>query len=73
MSNLARMRDRQSAAPILPVDLLGVRFAALADPTRRAILAHLCMGEAPVNDLVAPFAMSLPAISRYLNDDRSRR
>ena len=41
-------------------------FAALADPTRRAILAKLCAGEATVGDLAAPFAMSLPAVSRHL-------
>src|SRR5216684_2795478 len=41
-------------------------FAALADPTRRAILARLVAGEATVNELAAPFAISLPAISRHL-------
>ena len=41
-------------------------FAALADPTRRAILARLALGEATVNQLAAPFAMSQPAISRHL-------
>ena len=41
-------------------------FAALADPTRRAILARLADGEATVNELAEPFAMSLPAISRHL-------
>lgn len=41
-------------------------FAALADPTRRAILARLALGEATVNELVAPFAVSQPAISRHL-------
>lgn len=41
-------------------------FAALADPTRRAILARLALGEATVNELAAPFAMSQPAISRHL-------
>jgi DNA-binding transcriptional ArsR family regulator len=41
-------------------------FAALADPTRRAILARLALGEATVNELAAPFAISLPAISRHL-------
>ena len=41
-------------------------FAALADPTRRAILARLAAGEASVTDLGAPFAMSLPAISKHL-------
>lgn len=41
-------------------------FAALADPTRRAILARLAAGEATVNELVAPFALSQPAISKHL-------
>ncbi|MGO4832137.1 ArsR/SmtB family transcription factor [Rhizobiaceae sp. 2RAB30] len=47
-------------------DPLSIQFAALADPTRRAILARLSEGETSVNDLAAPFAMSLPAISRHL-------
>jgi DNA-binding transcriptional ArsR family regulator len=41
-------------------------FSALADPTRRAILAHLAGGEATVTDLAAPFSMSLPAVSKHL-------
>ncbi|MFO1079687.1 MAG: metalloregulator ArsR/SmtB family transcription factor [Reyranellaceae bacterium] len=41
-------------------------FAALADPTRRAILARLALGEATVNELRAPFALSQPTISRHL-------
>ncbi|MBV8536889.1 MAG: helix-turn-helix transcriptional regulator [Alphaproteobacteria bacterium] len=41
-------------------------FAALADPTRRAIIARLVMGEATVNEVAAPFDVSLPAISRHL-------
>jgi DNA-binding transcriptional ArsR family regulator len=41
-------------------------FAALADPTRRAILARLAGGEATVNELVAPFALSQPTISKHL-------
>src|SRR5580700_875806 len=45
---------------------LSVTFAALADPTRRAILARLSSGETSVNDLAAPFDISLPAISRHL-------
>jgi DNA-binding transcriptional ArsR family regulator len=48
------------------VDSLDETFAALADPTRRAILARLATGEATVNDLAAPFEISLPAISRHL-------
>ena len=45
---------------------LDATFAALADPTRRAILARLARGEAVVGDLARPFAISLPAISRHL-------
>jgi DNA-binding transcriptional ArsR family regulator len=45
---------------------LDATFAALADPTRRAILARLATGEATVNELAAPFAMSQPAISKHL-------
>jgi len=45
---------------------LDVTFAALADPTRRAILARLAAGEASVSELAKPFAMSQPAISRHL-------
>ena len=41
-------------------------FSALADPTRRAILARLALGEASVNELVAPFQLSQPAISKHL-------
>jgi DNA-binding transcriptional ArsR family regulator len=41
-------------------------FAALADPTRRAILARLAVGEASVTELAEPFAMSLPAVSKHL-------
>jgi len=47
-------------------DPLSVTFAALADPTRRAILARLAVGEATVNELAQPFAMSLQAISKHL-------
>lgn len=45
---------------------LDATFAALADPTRRAILARLALGEASVNELAEPFAMSQPAISKHL-------
>jgi DNA-binding transcriptional ArsR family regulator len=45
---------------------LDATFAALADPTRRAILARLASGEASVTELCAPFAMSQPAISKHL-------
>ena len=48
------------------VDQLSITFAALADPTRRAILARLAEGEATVNELAEPFAMSLPAVSKHL-------
>jgi DNA-binding transcriptional ArsR family regulator len=47
-------------------DPLSATFAALADPTRRAILARLSSGEASVMELAAPFDMSLPAISKHL-------
>ena len=48
------------------MDHLSATFAALADPTRRAILARLATGEASVSELAAPFAMSLPAVSKHL-------
>jgi DNA-binding transcriptional ArsR family regulator len=47
-------------------DRLSTTLAALADPTRRAILARLASGEATVNELAAPFEISLPAVSRHL-------
>jgi DNA-binding transcriptional ArsR family regulator len=47
-------------------DRLDGTFMALADPTRRAIVARLAGGDATVNELAAPFAMSLPAISKHL-------
>jgi DNA-binding transcriptional ArsR family regulator len=47
-------------------DPLSMTFAALADPTRRAILSRLSEGEATVNELAAPHAMSLPSVSRHL-------
>jgi DNA-binding transcriptional ArsR family regulator len=50
----------------MPRDRLTTTFAALADPTRRAILARLARGEATVTALAEPFTMSLPAISRHL-------
>jgi DNA-binding transcriptional ArsR family regulator len=48
------------------MDGLDGKFAALADPTRRAILARLSLGEATVNELVKPFEMTQPAISQHL-------
>ncbi|MCV9966575.1 metalloregulator ArsR/SmtB family transcription factor [Pararhizobium sp. BT-229] len=47
-------------------DRLSTTLSALADPTRRAILARLASGEASVNELAEPFAMSLPAVSKHL-------
>jgi DNA-binding transcriptional ArsR family regulator len=49
-----------------PSDRLDATFAALADPTRRAILARLASGDASVTELARPFAMSQPAISKHL-------
>jgi len=50
----------------MPPDPLSSTFAALADPTRRAILARLAQGETSVTELAAPFAMSMPAVSKHL-------
>jgi DNA-binding transcriptional ArsR family regulator len=50
----------------MPADTLSATFAALADPTRRAILARLASGEASVTELAEPFEMSLPAVSKHL-------
>ena len=50
----------------ITIDHLSATFAALADPTRRAMLARLAKGEASVNELAAPFAMSLPAVSKHI-------
>ena len=50
----------------MPVDALSTTFAALADPTRRAILARLASGECSVTELAEPFDMSLPAVSKHL-------
>ncbi|MEZ4554667.1 MAG: ArsR/SmtB family transcription factor [Dehalococcoidia bacterium] len=47
-------------------DGLSLTFAALADPTRRAILGRLAEGEAPLKELARPFAMSLPAVAKHL-------
>jgi len=50
----------------MPADPLSATFAALADPTRRAILARLALGETSVTELAEPFRMSLPAVSKHL-------
>src|SRR6266511_2010889 len=50
----------------MSTDPLSTTFAALADPTRRAILARLALGEATVTELAAPFEISLPGISKHL-------
>ncbi|HXQ50064.1 MAG TPA: metalloregulator ArsR/SmtB family transcription factor [Stellaceae bacterium] len=50
----------------MATDHLSAAFAALADPTRRAILARLALGEASVTELAEPFAMSFPAVSKHL-------
>lgn len=50
----------------MPADQLSATFSALADPTRRAILARLIKGERSVTELAEPFDMSLPAVSKHL-------
>ena len=50
----------------MATDHLSTMFSALADPTRRAILARLALGETSVNELAEPFEMSLPAVSKHL-------
>lgn len=50
----------------MQTDQLSATFAALADPTRRAILARLAQGETSVSELAKPFEMSLPAVSKHL-------
>ncbi len=50
----------------MPADQLSATFAALADPTRRAILARLAAGECSVTELAEPFDMSMPAVSKHL-------
>jgi len=50
----------------MSADRLSATFSALADPTRRAILARLALGETTVNELAEPFEISLPAISKHL-------
>src|SRR5258707_12121507 len=50
----------------MPADRLSATFAALADPTRRAILARLALGETSVTELAKPFEMTLPAVTKHL-------
>ncbi|MGA8708158.1 MAG: metalloregulator ArsR/SmtB family transcription factor [Steroidobacteraceae bacterium] len=50
----------------MPIDRLSTTFAALADPTRRAILARLVHGETTVTELAQPFRMTLPAVTKHL-------
>jgi DNA-binding transcriptional ArsR family regulator len=50
----------------MPADCLSLTFGALADPTRRAILARLAFGETSVTEIAKPFKMSLPAITKHL-------
>src|SRR5919199_5780112 len=50
----------------MSTDRLSITFAALADPTRRAIVARLAKGPAPVTELAKPFDMTLPAVSKHL-------
>jgi DNA-binding transcriptional ArsR family regulator len=57
-----KLKGYRSSSP----DLLDATFAALADPTRRAILARLASGQATVTELAAPFDMSQPAVSKHL-------
>ena len=56
----------QTTSPKASPDALSVTFAALADPTRRAILARLADGESSVTELAEPFEMSLPAVTKHL-------
>jgi len=65
---VTQKRCHQTTVPShrLPTSDLSQTFGALADPTRRAILARLARGEASVGDLARPFSISLPAISRHL-------
>jgi len=53
-------------SPDITPDRLNMTFHALSDPTRRAILSRLASGPASVNELAAPFSMSLPAVSKHL-------
>ena len=66
VDDLAAAYARAGWAAVEPDDRLGATFAAPADPTRRAMLARLATGDATVNQLAEPFAISLPAISKHL-------
>jgi DNA-binding transcriptional ArsR family regulator len=55
-----------SAHATSEIDALSTVFSALSDPTRRAMLTRLSLGEASVNELAAPFSMSLPAVSKHI-------
>ena len=59
--------NSRMATATLPEPDLDAMFAALADPTRRSIVARLTKGEATVNELAEPFAMSLQAVSRHIH------
>jgi DNA-binding transcriptional ArsR family regulator len=59
--------QRGTQAPAAPDGTLDSVFAALANPTRRAILERLAAGEATVSELAAPFAVSLPAVTNHLS------
>jgi DNA-binding transcriptional ArsR family regulator len=63
---VARYSYQTNRFGTMPVDQLSATFAALADPTRRAILARLVEGEATVNELAAPFPMSAQAVGKHL-------
>ena len=63
---IARLTGRVYLTILLNMDSLSQTFAALADPTRRAILARLATGAATVGELAEPFDISLPAVSRHL-------
>jgi DNA-binding transcriptional ArsR family regulator len=60
------VQQAKSQEESMPSDRLSATFSSLADPTRRAILARLALGEASVTELAEPFAMSMPAISKHL-------
>jgi DNA-binding transcriptional ArsR family regulator len=66
MARRWNLTEQFNKKPAMQTDPLSAKFAALADPTRRAILARLCEGEASVNELAEPFEMSLPAVSKHL-------